>query len=301
MVMLSGVWAKSDMAAGFQAVKERIPGILPAAGRSARASAPSQIFFELRRRRDGHKESSSDKLTLSSMCTPCMPTLPVSEPPQIQVYAAQPAGRPATAKKLMLDWYPRINTLLYGPGHPLPHAQLAIRVKAKLKYAGVPAYAEGGTIYLWADYIARQDEADFEGMVIHELTHINQAAQNVGENGWVAEGVADYVRHKYFARDIETTLRLAPDGRLQGYLPQSGYLYDLQQEKADLGHQGYQRSYTVASTFLYWLESRKDSHIVQEISTAFEQGNFTPALFALNCGKPLDALWDEFVIESKLR
>lgn len=137
------------------------------------------------------------------------------------------------------------------------------------------------------------------GPGVHEFTHINQAGKNVGDNGWVVEGVADYVRHKYFARDIDATLHMRADGRLQGYAPRDIYFYGLQQRKADLSSQGYQASYTVASTFLYWLELRKDRHIVREISVALEQGTFTPALFEQACGKPLDALWDEFVVESK--
>lgn len=230
-----------------------------------------------------------------------MPTLAISEPPQAQLSVTISQDKKATADKLVLEWYPRINALLYAPTHPLPYAAPKTQVDATMKYDGVPAYAESDTIHLWAGYITKQDEADFEGMVIHELTHINQAAKNFGDNGWVVEGVADYVRHKYFAKDIETTLRLTPDGRLQGYAPQDIYLHSLQQRKVDLSKQGYQARYTVASTFLYWLEARKDSHIIHEISVALEQGNFTPALFEQACGKPLDALWDEFVVESKRR
>jgi hypothetical protein len=230
-----------------------------------------------------------------------MPTPAIAEPPQILLSVAKLQSKAARAEKLVLEWYPRINMLLYGPGHPLPQPTPKMRIEPVLKYADVPAYAEGDTIYLWAGYIEHQDEADYEGMVIHELTHINQDAKYSNEDGWAVEGVADYVRHKYFAKDIAATLHMAPDGRLHGYLPQDGYLYDLQQEKANLSKQGYQRRYTVAATFLYWLESRKDGRIVQEISAAFEQGTFTPALFAQTCGKPLDALWDEFVIESTLR
>lgn len=228
-----------------------------------------------------------------------MPTMPVSEPPRPQLVAAKLNQKAETAHKLVLEWYPRINALLFDPGHPLPGPAPQLRVDAKPLYEGVPAYADGGVIHLWAAYIENQDEADFEGMVIHELTHINQAARNGGDDGWVVEGVADYVRHKYFARDIEPTLRMAADGRLQGYGPKDIYFYGLQQQKTDLSVQGYQARYTVASTFLYWLELRKDSHIVHELSVALEQGRYTLAMFDQACGKPLDALWDEFIAESK--
>lgn len=225
--------------------------------------------------------------------------MPIAGAPQPQLLATKLETRAATAGKLVTEWYPRINVLLFEPGHPLPGPAPQVRVDAKPLYEGVPAYANDGVIHLWAGYIENQDEADFEGMVIHELTHINQAGKHVGDNGWVVEGVADYVRHKYFARDIEPTLHMTADGRLQGYAPKDIYFYGLQQRKANLTSQGYQARYTVASTFLYWLELRKDSHIVHEISVALEQGTFTPALFEQTCGKPLDALWDGFVVESK--
>lgn len=225
--------------------------------------------------------------------------MPIADAPRPQAVAAELDARAASAGKLVAAWYPRINVLLFDPGHPLPGPAPQVRVDAQPLSEGVPAYADAGVIHLWAGYIADQDQADFEGMVIHELTHINQAGKNVGDNGWVVEGVADYVRHKYFARDIEPTLHMSADGRLQGYAPRDMYFYGLQQQKADLSVQGYQARYTVAASFLYWLELRKDSHIVHEISVALEQGRFTPALFAQNCGKPLDVLWDEFVVESK--
>lgn len=223
--------------------------------------------------------------------------MPTADAPPLMT--AKLETRAATAGKLVAEWYPRINALLFDPGHPLPGPAPQLRVDAKPLYEGVPAYADAGVIHLWAGYVENQDEADFEGMVIHELTHINQAAKGGADSGWVVEGVADYVRHKYFAKDIEPTLHLTPDGRLQGYAAKDIYFYGLQQRKADLSVRGYQARYTVASTFLYWLELRKDGHIVHELSVALEQGSYAPALFAQQCGKPLDALWDEFVIESK--
>lgn len=228
-----------------------------------------------------------------------LPDLP--DAPQVSAAPLSAPAKLAVAQTLIAEWYPRINALLFDPDHPLPRPAPHASLDAKPLDAGVPAYAEGASIHLWRDYVARQDQADFEGMVIHELTHINQNARNIGEHGWVVEGVADYVRHKYFARDIAPTLQLKSNGRLRGYAPSEIYLHALQEKGVDLTRQGYQRRYTVASTFLYWLEVRKDQNIVHEISVALEQGNFTPALFEQACGKPLDALWAEFVQESSQR
>ncbi len=52
------------------------------------------------------------------------------------------------------EWYPKINEILFGPSHPLPYSRIPI-------------------IF---------DDADsFEGMVIHELTHVVQAYPKNGE------------------------------------------------------------------------------------------------------------------------
>lgn len=229
-----------------------------------------------------------------------MPFLPAADAPPPTLVAAKLDARMATASKLVAEWYPRINVLLFDPGHPLPVPKPAIRIEAELKFPDAPAYADDDTLHLRAGYIQDQDDADFEGMVIHEITHIDQHTnQYDNDSAWVVEGIADYVRHKYFAKDIEARLRMRPDGHLQGYAPQDIYLYGLQQQDANLAVQGYQARYTVASAFLYWLELRKDSRIVHELSVALERNRFTPALFAQTCGAPLDALWGEFVAESE--
>jgi hypothetical protein len=231
-----------------------------------------------------------------------MPLADATQTPQAAQVAPSAVleARVATAGKLIAEWYPRINVLLFDPGHPLPRPTPKVGVDRKPIQDGVPAYADERGIHLWAAYVEHQDEADFEGMVIHELTHINQNGhQDDDASGWVVEGIADYVRHKYFARDIEPRLRLGPDGRLAGYPPADIYLHALQQRKADLSVRGYEARYTVAAAFLYWLELRKNGDIVHVLSRALEQGSYTPALFEQACGKPLDALWDEFFAASK--
>ena len=93
-----------------------------------------------------------------------------SKAPGAAVYAEK-------SKLLCEEWYPKINQILFGDGHPL---------------------------YL--------------GMVIHELTHVNQNYKAGSENAeWVSEGIADYIRHKYFEGDIQPKLRLDSSGLLTGY------------------------------------------------------------------------------------
>lgn len=262
--------------------------------------APAAVAAR-RRRRAGlggcRAVSRSPRIVRSIFAPVPMPLHPPPETAQVPAPAAM--ARAATAEKLVTTWYPRINALLFDRGHALPYPAVHVQVEADPVAPGVPAYASGNAIHLWAGYIDHQDEDDFEGMVIHELTHVNQHGKADDSDGWVVEGVADYVRHKYFAKDIAAKLRLTPDGRLRGYAQADIYLHALQQQGVDLRPQGYHRRYTVASTFLYWLELRKDKRIVHEISVALEHGRFTPALFARRCGAPLDALWAEFIAESE--
>jgi hypothetical protein len=197
---------------------------------------------------------------------------------------------------LIMEWYPKINDLLFGQDHPLPFKLVIVSFQHAQRY---PAFTTDNVIHVSADTIkAMQD--DYRGMVIHELTHVVQhypAGQ--ADSRWVIEGIADYVRHEAFEKDIQPTLRLNAQGRLYGYSGKAPFFHGLENASADLTEKGYLRSYTVASSFLYWLELRKDRRIIQDLNLALSQGQYTPELFGKFCGEPLDALWAEFVNESE--
>jgi hypothetical protein len=197
---------------------------------------------------------------------------------------------------LILEWYPRINDLLFGADHPLPFKLVIVSFQHAQRFPGVTA---NNVIHISADTIKVMQD-DYRGMVIHELTHVVQhypAGQE--EARWVIEGIADYVRHEAFEKDIQPTLRLNVQGRLYGYSDKEPFFHGLENASADLTEKGYLRSYTVASSFLYWLEVRKVKRIVQVLNLALSQGRYSPGLFNQFCGEPLDALWAEFVKESE--
>ncbi|HEX4506816.1 MAG TPA: basic secretory protein-like protein [Alphaproteobacteria bacterium] len=197
---------------------------------------------------------------------------------------------------LILEWYPRINELLYGADHPLPFKLVIVSFQHAQRYPGLTA---NNVIHISADTIKVMQD-DYRGMVIHELTHVVQHyPSGQAESLWVIEGIADYVRHEAFEKDIKPTLRLNAQGHLYGYSDTEPFFHGLENAGADLTDKGYRRSYTVASSFLYWLEVRKDKRIVQDLNLALSQGRYTPELFGQFCGEPLDALWAEFVKESE--
>jgi hypothetical protein len=132
---------------------------------------------------------------------------------------------------------------------------------------------------------------DYRGMMIHELAHI---VQNYGDGtgpGWLMEGIADYVRHKYFEKDIEPRLHLDAKGHLKGF--------ELGRNIGEFEKNGYQGGYTVAGAFLYWLEVTKDKTIVPSLNRSLHDHKFSPSLFQEHCGAPLDALWHDFVEQSR--
>ena len=136
-------------------------------------------------------------------------------------------------------------------------------------------------------------------MMIHELTHVNQNYGKIPTTAsWVTEGIADYVRHKYFEKDLEPKLRLDSAGYLKGYSTEDSLLFNLEETRARLDQKGYLQSYVVASAFLLWLEERKDKDIVRKLNTALHESRYSEGLFQQHCGASLEALWREFFVQS---
>jgi hypothetical protein len=194
------------------------------------------------------------------------------------------------------EWYPRINEVLYGPNHTLPFDTIAILFEPDLK---APAVTNGNIIRADCNYIKVMPD-DYRAMIIHELAHVVQHYWGVPSNAsWIVESMADYVRHKYFEKDIRETLRLRENGALFDYIDKQPYFLSLQNGGASLDDEGYLNSYTVGATFLFWLENHKDAQIVRKLNLALGQGTYTTSLFREWCGIPLDDLWAEFVAQSK--
>ena len=206
---------------------------------------------------------------------------------------------------LVREWYPKINAILFGNDYPLRFKEIKVLFAPKLRLkldshkTEVPAYAEGNTIHVNFGYLTHMPD-DYRGMLIHELTHINQQYDNAPSGaGWLVEGIADYIRHKYYEKDIEAKLRIDGDGYLKGYAPSAPFLFNLEKRRARLDDKGYFTSYTVASAFLFWLEERKDKEIVRVMNVALSEGRYSEELFRQRCGAPLDALWKEFLLQSR--
>ena len=196
------------------------------------------------------------------------------------------------SKAIVEEWYPKINEILFGKDHPLPRAVVNLKFEPM---KGV-AHATTDGIHISAEWVTKKSPDDY-GMVVHELTHIVQNYK-LGE-GWLTEGIADYVRHAAYERDIKPTMSLDAHGRASGYSQKEPYFQGLESRGVDLTQKGYLQSYTVAASFLFWLEAHKDKEIVRHLNQALSAGRYAPALFAQFCGQSLDDLWAGYVADSE--
>ena len=219
-----------------------------------------------------------------------------------------------SAKALCQEWYPKINAVLYGKDHPLPFAELQILFAGTVVAANgseqkeVPAASNGNKIWVSSNhcnsYYPQSNPVrwprGFQAMMIHELTHVNQAyGEYPISASWVNEGIADYVRHKYFEKDLEPKLRLDTAGNLTGYSAEDNQLFNLEMTRAKLDQKGYLQSYLVAAAFFLWLEERKDKDIIRKLNLAMHEGRYSDGLFRQYFGSSLDALWQEFFLQRR--
>ena len=169
-----------------------------------------------------------------------------------------------SATQLAREWYPRLGNLLSSSDMVrLPD----VVVRLSTTYDGVAA-ASGNTIEMSARRVAELPE-DSRGVIIHELVHVVQAYPG-GSEGWLTEGIADYLRCAvYEALPLEQFPR--PDKE-----------------------RGYRDSYKVAAGFLFWLESGPAPGIVRQVNAALRKGAYQESVFKERTGRELDQLWNEY-------
>ncbi len=188
-----------------------------------------------------------------------------SEAPECEAFATK-------SKTIAEEWYPKINEILFDKDRPLP----VTVVRLKFQPMKGVAHATHDEIHISADWVTKKSPNDY-GMVVHELTHVVQDYKGGGE-GWITEGIADYIRHKYFEKDIEK-LVVNPD------------------------QSSYKQAYTIAASFLFWLENHKDKDIIRQLNAASHDGSYGASkdgtfkndFFLKHCGADVDALWKEFI------
>lgn len=182
----------------------------------------------------------------------------VSDAPQTQAWAEH-------AQQLVTDWFPLICRFLATQDFRPPRT-VTLVFKKDLE---VPAYTAGSTITINGKWVT--DHPDDFGMVIHELTHVIQAYPDKGDKpGWLVEGIADYIRF----------YRYEPDVSRPRVNPQKATYHD---------------AYRTTAAFLAWVMGRYDRSLVVRLDRALRNGTYSVDIFQQVTGKPVDALWTEFI------
>jgi hypothetical protein len=220
-------------------------------------------------------------------------------------------------------WYPKIAEILYRSNPPNPPAE----IRFLFDEAEIAGRSEGYQIHLSAAEAKRSAKLDFRAVVIHELAHVAQsypvsarcdglrilgcflARRHYGGPAWIGEGIADYVTYTFFTGTNKQLLQLNTNGQLHGYDESIPYLYGLQQNKVSLhdayaprgvrAGKGYQHGYTVAASFLLWLEHNKDKQIVRTLNAAMKTNSYRGRIWRQTCRASLDQLWAEYLSASK--
>jgi hypothetical protein len=178
------------------------------------------------------------------------------------------------SKAVMEEWYPKINDILFGSGHPLP----AESITPVCEPMQVIAYSdiERNRIHISSAFVAAHP-LDY-GTVVHELTHIVQHYAKLKREGvWLQEGIADYIRHQYYEQDMEAmVLAVDPD------------------------HDSYRKGYRVAAAFLSWVQKQNTS-AVRDLNRRCAEGHCAADLFVSVCGKDVDLMWAEFASDLRTR
>lgn len=203
---------------------------------------------------------------------------------------AAPYAKPA--KMLFEEWYPKINDLLFGTGASLPFQEVTVIFERKTEVdtdkgpQQAPAYTHANIVHANFQPETRFDQS-YRAMLIHELVHVCQNYTGLARSParWVGEGIADYVRHRYFEKDLLPKLEWDSDGTLK----------DSPLERAELEKEGYRIGYTIAAPFLYWLELHKNPRIVAILSRAVRDSHYWDGMFQEYCGDSLDHLWQAFM------
>jgi len=187
-------------------------------------------------------------------------TVDTSEVPELKPWADE-------AKALVETWHPKIAGRLKSDGFT-PSADVTLVFKKDME--GVAGTLRN-RITIASAWVKQHPED--KGMVIHELTHVIQAYPP-SRDGWLVEGIADYIRFYQFEPQTKLTLR--------------------NPERAN-----YREGYRTAAMFLDWAQRTYDAHLVDTLNAALREGRYRPDLFEKSTSKSLDALWAEFVAQAK--
>jgi hypothetical protein len=173
------------------------------------------------------------------------------------------------AKELIDEHYPKIYAEFDAPEGPAPLTNIHLWFRAM---DGVAHATNRNEIHISEKWVTKQAPDDY-GMVIHEMFHLVQAYTGGGE-GWLTEGLADYVRHQRFE-------------------PQANW------GKPDPEKSKYTDAYKTTALFLEWIEATQKKGITLTLNAASRKKDNVREVFTRETGKDVDALWREYIASVK--
>lgn len=173
------------------------------------------------------------------------------------------------AKELIDEHYPKLYAEFDTPEGPAPLTNVHVWFRAM---DGVAHATNRNEIHISERWVTKQSPND-HGMVIHELFHLVQAYTGGGE-GWLTEGLADYVRHRRFE-------------------PQADW------GRPDPEKARYTDAYKTTALFLEWIEDTQKKGITLALNAASRKKEDVRAVFTRETGKDVDALWREYIASVK--
>ncbi len=156
-----------------------------------------------------------------------------------------------------------------------PEAVRRVTLTIDTAYDGV-AYAHDGRVVISQAWLEKKP-GDVD-VVTHEVMHLVQAYPSGSGPGWLVEGIADYVRHKY-----------GVDNAAAGWS-----LPDVKE-----GHH-YSQSYRVTARFLDWIETNRKPGLVKTLDVAMRTRTYTDAIWETQTGLTLDGLWAAYIFSSDI-
>ena len=164
------------------------------------------------------------------------------------------------------EQYPVLVALLDSEGY-----QPADSITIVIRHMDGVAHASGRRIVISVNRVSKNP--DDVGVVVHELIHILQAYRRGGNrtDGWVTEGIADYLRFFVYERNGERTCRVNPD------------------------RAKYTDSYRITGAFFNWIVLTHDAGFIKRLNAACRNGKYSIELFKEYTGMTVDELWDGFI------
>lgn len=175
------------------------------------------------------------------------------------------AGWAERAEAQMEAFWSDTEALLYSKGFVTPNA---VHVVYETGPNVTPVAATGGGKMSVNTAWAHAHPED-TGLAVHEMAHVVQSG---GAPGWLIEAVADYIRW----------IRFEPENFTYRIDPKTATPHD---------------PYRTGAAFLGWCENHYDPRLVTKLNDAARFGRYSDAMFERACGKPIDVLWQEFLVE----